>query len=86
MCEDPLTGIASPPGPGLSGLPIVKDTSAAAAGGAASSVRYVSYVVKVDVTCPPTLRFVSQKLVLFGEATNFSNLKRKGSSLTVTAQ
>ena len=85
VCEDPATNTASAPGPGLSGVPIVKDMSSATAGGTATSKRYVSYVVKVDATCPSTRRFVSQTLTLFGEATNFSNLRSKGPSLTVTA-
>jgi len=49
-------------------------------------MRYVSYVVKVDVSCPDTLRFVSQKLVLWAEAENFSSLRSKGPSVTITAQ
>jgi hypothetical protein len=85
VCEDPVTNTASPPGPGLSGAPIVKDMSSATAGGTASSMRYVSYVVKVDVSCPAALRFVSQKLVFWAEAESFSNLRSKGPSVTVTA-
>jgi hypothetical protein len=86
-CEDPATGIAQLTGPGLVGAPLVQDMSAATVGGAASTGRYVSYVVKVDIQCPATApRFVSQKLVFWGEATNFSNLRTKGPWLTITAK
>ena len=86
VCEDPATGTTSPPGPGLSGAPMARDTSSATVGGNASSVRYVSYVVKADISCPATLRFLFQKFVFFGEATNFSNLRTKGPGLTVTVK
>ena len=85
-CTDPTTNMAQHVGPGQK-APLVKDMSSSAVGGTASSVRYVSYVVKVDISCSPTtLRFVSQKFVFFVETTNFSNLCIKGSWLRVRAK
>lgn len=86
VCEDSATGAAQHVGPGQK-APLVKDMSSATVGGTASSVRYVSYVVKVDISCSPTtLRFVSQKFVFWGEAENFSNRRSTSPSLTVTAK
>jgi hypothetical protein len=83
-CADPATGMAQHVGPGQRAL-LVKDTSSATVGSTASSVRYVSYVVQVDISCPATLRFVSQKFVFWGEAENFSTQRSTSPSLTVTA-
>lgn len=83
-CTDPVTDAAQHVGPGARAL-LAKDTSSATVGGTASNMRYVSYVVKVDVSCPANLRFVSQKFVFWGEAENFSSGRRTGSSLTITA-
>jgi hypothetical protein len=84
-CTDPITDKAELVGPSQQAR-LVKNTSSATVGGTASSVRYVSYVVKVDISCPATLRFLSQKFVFWGEAENFSNLRSKSPSLTVTSK
>ena len=84
-CEDPITSAAQHTGPGAS-APLARDVSSATAGGTASSVRYVSYTVQVDVSCPATTQFVEQKFVFWGEAKNFSNMGTKGPSMTVIAR
>lgn len=84
-CADPTTDMAQHVGPGQA-TPLAKDTSSAAVGGTASSVRYVSYVVKVDISCPANLRFLSQKFVFWGEGKNFSGVHTSSPRLTITAQ
>lgn len=85
-CKDPITSAAQHTGPGVSAAPLARDVSSATAGGTASSVRYVSYTVQVDVSCPATTQFVEQKFVFWGEAKNFSNMGTKGPSMTVIAR
>jgi hypothetical protein len=85
-CEDPATDKASHSGPGLVSAALIKDSSAAPVGGTATSARYVSYMVKVDVACPHGPRFASQKFVFWGEAKNFSNVSTTGPKLTVTTK
>lgn len=67
-CTDPTTGTAQHDGPDLASAPLTKDMSSATVGGTASSVRYVSYVVKVDITCPPTAPRLEVQFVFWGEA------------------
>ena len=85
-CTDPTTGTAQVTGPGLQAAPLIKDMSSATVGGTASSVRYVSYVVKVDSTCPPTAPRLIVRFVFWGEAKNFSSLRTLGPKLTITAK
>ena len=84
-CADPITGDVTTEGPGLQGGPLARDASSATVGGTASTMRYVSYGVKVD-TCRGNSRFVEQKFVFWGEAKNFSNMGTKGPSMTVIAR
>jgi hypothetical protein len=84
-CAHSVTDAAQHVGPGPRAS-LAKDLSSATVSGTASNMRYVSYVVKVDVSCPANLRFVSQKFVFWGEAENFSNGRRVGPSLTITTR